>query len=506
MTYYAVKILGDPSSYGGNIVLAFLIAGLMFLPLLIGFMMLAASFPRSSSLYVVTSRTLHPILGYLPFWYFIVGGGSAIGSGFLLFIGVKALSGPLAVAGIVTGSKELISLAEALIEPRNQLIAALILVVVVWAINYTGMRILKWVMRIITTIPLLITVAGLVALLLLGSNGGLSRFDAIYGAGTSAKIMEVALKEEAASAYGISPLQPNDVLTGTFNMLLWTIWAWTGIEVLTFVGSEVKDPSKSYVKGYITGFIAVAALYLANAAILPWVFNYDFLAAYSYLKMEHEDVLRQILGGKPAPDPSVPFYLSIAFPHPVVAVLIGIAYFLWYLNTVIPIWVAGVRGLFSMAFDRALPEKLAEVSPRWAAPTWANHVIAILAGFGAVMTLLENLGFEAAASLISFMDFSCLFFVWPVGLALMLLPWWRPDLFEKMVFPSKLAAAVVGALMFTIGWFFAIYTSAEYPELSVMLVNIIVGLLGVLLYTYQTARNRARGIDPTKIYAQIPPA
>ncbi|MEM3983777.1 MAG: hypothetical protein QW630_04560, partial [Sulfolobales archaeon] len=120
MTYYAVKILGNPSAYGGNIALSFFIAGLMFFPLMIAFMIIAASFPRSSSLYVLVSRTLHPVFGFLPFWYFIVGGGAALCSGFLLFIGIKAMSGPLAVAGLVTGSKDFINMAEALINPVNQ--------------------------------------------------------------------------------------------------------------------------------------------------------------------------------------------------------------------------------------------------------------------------------------------------------------------------------------------------------------------------------------------------
>ncbi|MEM0010913.1 MAG: APC family permease [Candidatus Bathyarchaeia archaeon] len=504
MTYYAVKILGNPSAYGGSIALSFFIAGLMFFPLMIAFMIIAASFPRSSSLYVLVSRTLHPVFGFLPFWYFIVGGGAALCSGFLLFIGIKAMSGPLAVAGLVTGSKDFINMAEALINPVNQMIVAIVLVLVIWAINYTGMRVIKWVMRILTIIPLTVTVIGLIALLLLGPNGGLSRFDAVYGPSASSRVMEVAFKSPAAEAHGVSVLEPTDPLTGTYNMLLWTIWAWTGLEVLTFVGSEIKDPSKSYVKGYIAGYIAVMALYVANALILPWVYNYDFLAAYSYLKSEYEDVLRSVLGGKLTPDPSVPFYLSIAAGHPALAVIIGLAYFLWYVNTVIPIWVAGVRGFFSMAFDRALPEGLSQVSSRWAAPTWANHLVAVLAAFGAVMTLLENMGFAAAAALISFMDFSCLMFVWPVGLALLLLPWWRPDLFEKMVFPSKVAAAITGALTFAIGWFFMIMTS--YSDPLIVLVNILVGLTGLLIYTYQCARNRAKGIDPTKIYTQIPPA
>lgn len=64
-------------------------------------MIIASSFPRTGSLYVLVSRTVHPILGYLPFWYFIIGGGAATVSGFILFIGIKAMAGALTVAGFL---------------------------------------------------------------------------------------------------------------------------------------------------------------------------------------------------------------------------------------------------------------------------------------------------------------------------------------------------------------------------------------------------------------------
>jgi len=80
MTYYATKMLGDPTAYSGDPVLAFVIAGLMWLPLIGAFMITASSFPRTGSLYVPVSRTVHPILGYLPFRYFIIGGGAVSGT------------------------------------------------------------------------------------------------------------------------------------------------------------------------------------------------------------------------------------------------------------------------------------------------------------------------------------------------------------------------------------------------------------------------------------------
>jgi amino acid transporter len=316
-----------------------------------------------------TSRVLHPILGYISFWYFIIGGGAAMASGFLAYIAIKVLSGPLAVAGLVSGNKALISLSYAFSDPTIQLVIALILVVIIWLINFFGSRAIKWVMRIVTVVPLTITIFVLIVLAVAGPNTFYNNWDKIFGAGTANAIMELAYKGEYGNLTIDTPLTRVGYWEGTASMLLWTLWAWTGFEVVTFVGSEVKHPTRSYIKGYIGGFIGIMALYLANAFLVPYSGNYDFLAAYSYLKMNYPDKLSAILGGLPAPDPSVPLVASVVLMNPAVAIVIGVAYFLWLVNTIIPIWVAGVRGFFSMAFDRMLPEKLAEVSPRWAAPT-----------------------------------------------------------------------------------------------------------------------------------------
>ena len=338
----------------------------------------------------------------------------------------------------------------------------------------------------------------------MGPGQGVAAFESVYGAGSASKIMSVAFNENVSKQYNVPVLTANPLLIGTYGMLFWTLWAWSGLEVTTFIGSEVKDPGRSYLKGLFVGYAVVMALYLFNAFILPYVFNYDFLAAYAYLKANYPDVLSSLLPGKPLPEPSVPFYISIAFPNPALAILVGLAYFLWYLNTAIPVWVAAVRGFFSMSFDRALPEKMASVSPRFAAPTWANHVTAIIAGLGAVITYYEALGATLATALISWLDFSLFIFVWPVGLSLTLLPWWRPEIFERTVFKSRIATSVLGIIVFAIGWWLMLYTS--YPEPSVQMVNIAAGVIGISVYTYMMARNRARGIDPSKIYGQIPPA
>jgi glycopeptide antibiotics resistance protein len=86
----------------------------------------------------------------------------------------------------------------------------------------------------------------------------------------------------------------------------------------------------------------------------------------------------------------------------------------------------------------------------------------------------------------------------------MIIPWWRSELFKRMTFQSKTLTSVVGTLVFTIGWYFMIYTA--YKDLPVLMTNIVVGLVGIIVFTVMIARGRSRGIEVEKVYYEIPPA
>jgi glycopeptide antibiotics resistance protein len=86
----------------------------------------------------------------------------------------------------------------------------------------------------------------------------------------------------------------------------------------------------------------------------------------------------------------------------------------------------------------------------------------------------------------------------------MLAPWWKPELFKQMTFQSKTLLTTVGGLTFAIGRYLMIFTA--YKDVPVLTTNIPVGLLGIVVFTIMTARNRSRGIEVEKIYYEIPPA
>lgn len=374
------------------------------------------------------------------------------------------------------------------------------MVVVLWIIEYIGIKSIKWVMRVIVLLPLVLTIFVIIVFLAAGPSGAQSAWDNLFGQGIYQAIMN------AATTNGLTYL---DFGAATTGLLLIVLWAYIGLEGISFAGSEVKTPKTSFMRGYVYGLIAVIILYMLNAWAVSYSFGYKFIEDYSFMYYNSSSsfsALQSILGVVPAA-PTVPFYASIIVGNPYVAIILGFGYWLWYINTII-IWMAGVRGLFAMAFDRMIPTKFANINKR-VSPTWANHFIAIFAFLGVVLGLMDYYSMSLASSVLALMDFTCLFFIWPLGLAGMLLPYTRPDLFEKSTFQYRIAGVpvmtILGTLTFAVGWYVMIMTATE-EDIMAEILNIVLVTLGLLLLVYMWAKNQKGGIDPNKIFTEIPPA
>ena len=128
MTYYAVK---QPGIYpGGNMVLSFLLGGLLwFLPVFL-IAIYASSFPRSGAMYVVISRATHPLLGFLPNWLWFISVGFSVG--FLNYIMFNILASCLQVAGQVGDSQSMTDAGEWMTGNYERLYLALAATIIIW--------------------------------------------------------------------------------------------------------------------------------------------------------------------------------------------------------------------------------------------------------------------------------------------------------------------------------------------------------------------------------------
>lgn len=498
MTYYAVKM---PGIYpGANMVWAFIIGFFLWLPPVLIIAAFASSFPRSGALYVVTSRVLHPMFGFIPNWIYVIGGGCGLAAGFIFYQGFIPIAGTFQLGGEMTGNTSMTDAANWLADAGNKFWVVIVFIFIVWGLELMGLDKLKWVMRAIIYTPIVGTV---IALALLFFVDGQSSFDEIYGAGTAAAVTAAA----AGAGVEDAMMSAWDAMTG---VLLSVLWAYSALEVTSFVGSEVKTPRTSFIRGLIGGAVAVGIIYTLNAWASGFSFGSDFIRDYAYLWYTDDTTyaaLETAMGQTP-PQPTMPFYAGINGGNAWLAIFMGFCYFFWFANTSLLIWLAGVRGIFSMAFDRQLPLALAKVGGS-GNPTNANHFLAIFAFLGVIMAYGDSTGKSWALETLALLDFGALFFIWPMGLAAIFLPYLRPDLFEKSTFQYTLGGVpvitIIGVVSFVVGWWM-MGVVGQYMVFWSTMATAIMLAIGFILVAYMYNKNRKEGIDPNKIFAEIPPA
>jgi amino acid transporter len=288
-------------------------------------------------------------------------------------------------------------------------------------------------------------------------------------------------------------------------MLLWVFWAFSGVEAISFVGSEVKTPRTSFMRGLTIGFFAICLLYVIMAWAPGFTFGSDFIRDYSYLFNTSDasyEALKAAMGTTPV-IPSIPFYAGVCGGSTWLAIILGCGFFFWYYNTAMIMYTAAVRGLFAMAFDRQLPMSWCAVS-KAGAPTTAAGLLGCFLGYG------DAHGTDTAAIAMAILDWTALFFLWPVGLAAVFLPYTRPDLYEKTTFQKNWfgipAVSILGVIVLGIGWWTVFMVGLELTELYSQIGLAALIALGFALVAMMYGRNRKQGIDPNKIFAQIPPA
>ena len=494
MCYYTVRI---PGFYpGGNVVLSFFLGGAMWLLPVMLIAICASSFPRSGAMYVVISRATHPLLGFLPNWLWIVSCGFSIG--FLNYIMLNLIASGLQTGGLMADSKGMQDAGTWIAGSGTRLWLSVLITIGVWGIELIGLARLKWFIRTIIYLPLIVTI---IAIILFFVVDGVGAWNNVYGAGISQKVTQLAQDQ------GIGDSMVS-MWAGTKSMFLYVWWAYSGIEAISFVGSEVKTPRTSFLRGMAIGFCAVVFLYVINAWAPMVSFGSNFIRDYSWLYYNHLDALEKTLGSTPSL-PSIPFYAGIAAGSAWVAMVLAVGFLFWYLNTSIILWMGSVRGLFAMAFDRQIPVGLCKVS-KSGVPTTATHFIAVFALLGTLIGYGDAQGQSGAYVMIAILDFTGMFFIWTVGLAGLFLPFTRPELFEKTTFQytwgNVPVMAVLGGVVLGIGYYMIVSIGLELSTQLSQLGMAALVVLGFSIVAYMYHRNRKEGIDPNMINAQIPPA
>lgn len=483
-TFYSVRMAYQYP--GCDPFLSFLIVSILMAPLAIVVAMLCMTMPRAGGGYIWVSRVISPTIGFWAAWIMVVGWVLVVGV--IGYIVMGLIGGALIMGGVAGLGPVFISAGEALGTPLYQVIGAIILIVIIWAITISGLRLSLWLERIFTYIPLIASAISLYYLVAMAPHAP-ELFNSMWGANAYQRIIDAA----RANGWGF----PSFSMDATLASLVVPLWAWGQFDSIAYVSGEVKSPTKTFKYAFIPGYLFCMFLYCFAAWSVYNAYG-NFVGAYVFLFNKHPDVLKQIM---PAVTPSVPFLAGSLTGNAWIGMIISLFTCFWYLNSMLPFFLVCSRVLFALAFDRAIPEKFSEVNAR-GSPTWATHMSAIWAIVG---VFLAYAGLTAAVGL----DYTVYNFFWLYGLVALLLPYWKPEIYKRSPIQWTIGGipviSIVGAFSIAIGFISIFLMIMAFSTLNAIVISIII-TIGCIIYAWKQHQNVKKGIDVSKIYSEIPPA
>lgn len=319
--------LATAAHTGPGSVSLFLLAGLFFVvPMAKCTGVLAAQRPNAGGQYVWSRADFGDWHGFLAFWLFWVGIAAWFPNAAMAYMSIAAYA-----------------IDPALADNRPLIVGAS--VVALWlgmGINMAGVRIGRWNQNL----------------------GGFATWTMVTLLLVTGAL--VYLKRGSATTLDISP----PLGWATLNFWSQIAFALSGIEVLSMMGGEIKDPERNIPRaGWIAGLFAVLFYSSATLAMLIMLPPGDINLLYGVMQVSR--VSGEVLG------------------LPWLPVLFGVLSTATVLGQFGGLGSATSRLSYAAAKDGLLPSVFARVHPRWQTP----HVsMASLAGVASVLLLVMQLG------------------------------------------------------------------------------------------------------------------
>ncbi|MFW9911968.1 MAG: APC family permease [Candidatus Thorarchaeota archaeon] len=443
----------------------------------IGLMCLMLAMPRSGASYHFTGRGLSPIFGVMEGWRSVITNPVFRGTG--SFFAVQIFAGGLTVVGTATGNTGLVAAAGALgTDPVLLFVAAAIMIFVGFIFSYLSVKWLGWFVIILGIINI---VALLVAdLVMLATPMTQTVWENTMGAGTWAPI--AAFDNSLYVNFDWAAVGPALILT------VGGMWPY----LIMPVAGEVAQPSRNIPLSNLGGWAGIAFFFLLSgfaveACMGPDLYGINFAGGVFPGFGNYAAV---ILGANPLAWFVIlcPIYASV-LDSPSNA-----------------LWVT--RPMHSMAMDRFCPEAFASVHPKYHVPHITLYFWLILSlGTVAFSTFLVVTTGTALDALIG-VAFTYVFIRWQMALAAVSLPYYRPTLWERSGAWKFLGIPLIsiGGLISGAAFFYSMI--AFVPTAGVpyeVWFTVIVYVIGQLAYMYYGAKNKAKGIEMSAIFGQLPP-
>ncbi len=496
--FFSLSVLGFVPN--GQILPALLITGVFMTFLVITYAGLISAMPRAGGDYVWQSRVLGGGVSFVlavTGWWFILWYWAPVYANILNVEVFQPLSAVLKLTG----------LSNFLATHNGLFTVCLITVVLAGLLVSLGMEGYAKIQKYSFYLGIA-ALAVVMLIMLFGSRSGFqSAFNReasnLFGASNAYQQTLTDAGGKVVPSLGFSPFFGGSLLLIPF-LAFWIMYPNWGA---TLYG-EVRGASdfRRVLNGMMWGLwvtIAIAAVFILLAAkFFGWqFFNAANLAYWN-----------TVYGtGKAAIPiwPYAPLLAAFYFHNAFISTVIILAFAAWFVGWAGTLFLSSTRVIFAAAFDRILPERVADVSERRHVPVWAL-----------VLMLVPSIGVSALYSYTSsfktyILDAVLVIAITFLGTAVaaILLPWRRKQLFENSAIarykvfgvPLITVAGVITAafLVFNLWEWFAKSLYAVNNKTSLWFMGGMY-LLALVIYVVAKLVRRSQGIDLKAIHQEIP--
>ena len=515
--------------------MAFILGGIAILLSVLAVSVLSSAMPRSGGGYVVISRIIGPVWGFLGAWLEFLSIAWSFGIiAVAVFEGIFQIMGPIAFGPFPLGANAFGSN----ITDVTLFAGGLVLVLVFTVIGIFGVRLTGLLLQAMFWVPSILTfyVFGLLSqanptTVAQGMTNVLGHTPVDYVNGALSQGLDAA-GSSAGGYWG-----------AVFTAMVGAYFAYIGYAASTFVSGEIKEANKSLPKTLVIASVLIIALYVSISIIAADSIkglasqtvggnSYSLLSAWSFLSYgSGGDLVKAGL-------PNVKLWTTTVAGLTGSGINLGSVNFLlvvfgvfWIANDIPPFILTASRVLFAMSFDRVLPAPLANINDRFHSPVNAvivTGIVGILGCFsesgvvdagtgswnlGGNVLLGQILSSSGGVAITDFYD-SLFFTLFTLSLVILPLRASRRQIFETAPYKpgGKWGMVALGILGFvanlTVDYIFVFAKYGDFelsqasPDTYAIVFTIIVAAIGVVVFY---AHRMRRGINYSTIFAQIPP-
>ncbi len=483
---------------GASMPMAFVIAGIPSVLLGVSFALMAVMMPRAGGDYIFITRAMDPIVGFMSswaFWFTEAISFGIIGAFDSWFFGLS-----LWIYGMMTHNQGLMNTGTWMQSAMGQIIVGCILVIIFSVLALVGMRLFGAIMNVIVGIPLItgIITIGYFAMGTVTPGLAQAQFNAIFGSGAWDKVFKAATD----AGFSLQQYAMGSNFASTMGAATPATWAYIGFTMSSFIGSEVKDPSRSLMISMALGTVVIMAYYVILSGTCWGAFG-DFITAYTYAADKAPQALAAALGVANAPPGILPFFGAVlAYPNTAIMEIIAITGAIWLMNDIPSFLLVTSRQIFAWSFDRFFPEFLAAVNDRFHTPHW-SIIVTMIVGFIGVFANAYSWFIALVGTTVL-----CIYRYLFDAMCAAIIPYSRPEIYDKglkVMVAGVPLITILGIIAFAWWTYIFYFACLALDPLTIATYMVWMGF-GLFIFVAYWAYNKSKGIDPTTIYKEIPPA